>query len=113
MTKTDMSEKGLEDLIVASFTGQDTAFSPQADGILEKPDVPYGHSVYVQGDSAHYDKDHAVDLDKLLHFLRATQPKVVEQLALDVDGPRRRAFLARLQGQITARGIIDVLRLSP
>ena len=86
MAKTDMSEKGLEDLIVAALTGQATTFGSQPDGILEKPTVPYGQFVYTQGDSAHYDKDHAVDLDKLLRFLRATQPKVVEQLALDVMG---------------------------
>ncbi|WP_413894594.1 type I restriction endonuclease, partial [Candidatus Skiveiella danica] len=34
---------------------------------------------------------------------------VVEQLAIDADGPKRREFLARLQGQVTARGVVDVL----
>jgi type I restriction enzyme R subunit len=51
-----------------------------------------------------------VDLAKLLAFLRATQPTVVEQLGLDADGLRRQQFLARLQGEIARRGIVDVLR---
>ena len=34
----------------------------------------------------------------------------MESLQLDVDGPTRRKFLARLQGEITKRGAIDVLR---
>jgi type I restriction enzyme R subunit len=34
----------------------------------------------------------------------------LESLQLDVDGPTRRKFLARLQGEITKRGTIDVLR---
>lgn len=110
MPKTDTSEKGLESLIVAALTGQDAEDGPQPDGVVEKPVTPYGKLVYVQGDPAHYDRDHAVDLDKLLAFLRTTQPEVVERLAIDANGPKQREFLARLQGQITARGVVDVLR---
>jgi len=51
-----------------------------------------------------------VDLAKLLAFLKATQPNAVEQLGLDADGPRRQQFLARLQGEIAKRGVVDVLR---
>ena len=40
----------------------------------------------------------------------ATQPEAAESLALDEDGPTRRKFLARLQGEIAKRGTIDVLR---
>jgi type I restriction enzyme R subunit len=39
-----------------------------------------------------------------------TQPEVAEALDLNDDGPTRRKFLARLQGEITKRGTIDVLR---
>src|ERR1022692_3568431 len=86
---TDTSEKGLEALIVRSLTDQ---------------------AKYRQGDPRDYDRDHAVDLVKLLAFLGATQTKVAEQLALVEDGPKRLQFLARLQGEIAKRGIIDVLR---
>jgi type I restriction enzyme R subunit len=35
---------------------------------------------------------------------------VVEQLGLDADGPKRQQCLARLQGEIARRGVVDVLR---
>ena len=47
---------------------------------------------------------------KLLSFLEETQPRAVEQLAIREDSPKRQKFLARLQGEITKRGVIDVLR---
>ena len=43
-------------------------------------------------------------------FLRATQLEVAEALDLGNDSPTRRQFLARLQGQISKRGTIDVIR---
>ena len=51
-----------------------------------------------------------MDLVQLAAFLRCTQPDPAEALALSEDGPTRRAFLTRLQGEIAKRGTIDVLR---
>ena len=53
MKPTDTSEKGLESIIVASLV-EDAG--------------------YVQGDPQDYDREHAIDLAKLLQFLAATQP---------------------------------------
>jgi type I restriction enzyme R subunit len=64
----------------------------------------------VQGKSSDYDREYCVDLVQLAAFLHATQPEAVESLALEEDGPTRRKFLARLQGEISKRGTIDVLR---
>ncbi len=89
MKTSDTSEKGLETLIVESLVGR---------------------AGYEQGRHEDYDRDHAVDMAKLLPFLRVTQPKVVESLGLDQDGPKRQQFLARLQGEIAKRGVIDVVR---
>jgi hypothetical protein len=108
MPTTDTSERGLESLIVAALTGEGAAFAPSGVALRE-PAAPYG-GCYVQGDPADYDRDHAVDVAKLVAFQNATQPKVVETLALDADGPRRRQFLDRLQGEVAKRGVIDVLR---
>lgn len=47
---------------------------------------------------------------QLTAFLHATQPEAAESLGLDGDGPTRRKFLARLQGEVSKRGSIDVLR---
>ncbi|MBF0108685.1 MAG: type I restriction endonuclease subunit R [Magnetococcales bacterium] len=87
---TDTSEKGLEALIVRSLIDE---------------------AGYVPGDSRDYDRDHAVDLAKLLAFLQSTQPDAFDMLGLADDGPKRFQFLNRLQGEIAKRGVIDVLRL--
>ena len=62
------------------------------------------------GDSQDYDREYCVDLAQLSAFLRATQPESAESLGLGQDSPTRRKFLARLQGEVTKRGTIDVLR---
>jgi type I restriction enzyme R subunit len=89
MKPTDTSEKGLESIIVASLV-EDAG--------------------YVQGDPQDYDREHAVDLVKLLQFLAATQPDGYEALGIDEEGPKRTQFLHRLQGEIAKRGVVDVLR---
>ena len=57
-----------------------------------------------------YDREYCVDLAQLAAFLHATQQEAAEALTLDEDGPTRRKFLARLQGEISKRGTIEVLR---
>ncbi len=110
MPTTDTSEKGLELLIVRSFTGlSDEQILRTAPGIAESP-VGYGGAGYMLGRSEDYDRDHAVDRAKLLEFLRATQPRVVELLGLDTSDVKLRQFLDRLQGEIARRGVIDALR---
>ena len=107
---TDTSEKGLESLIVAAMTGvfgRGVAVLGSHSG-EEQP--AYGSALYVQGDPNDYDRDHAVDLAKLLDFLCATQPTAVAQLNLEDDVPARTQFLHRLQGEIAKRGVLEVLR---
>ena len=89
MPTSDTSEKGLEALIVDSLVGE---------------------CHYLEGKSGDYGRDYGVDLQKLFVFLQATQPLTMERLGLAEDGPRRQQFLNRLQGEITKRGGIDVLR---
>jgi type I restriction enzyme R subunit len=89
MPTTDTSEKGLETLIVESLVGE---------------------AGYQPGESSDYDRDHAVDLTKLLAFLKTTQPKAVETLELSEDGPKRTQFLHRLSREIAKRGVINVFR---
>jgi type I restriction enzyme R subunit len=89
MTPTDTSEKGLESLIVTSLVEE---------------------AGYRQGDPQDYDREHAVDLGKLMQFLAATQPDAVETLGIGEDGPKRTQFLHRLQGEVAKRGVVDVLR---
>ena len=85
---TDTSERGLEALIVADMVAKG----------------------WIQGKPADYDREYAVDLEQLSTFLEKTQKEVAGLLDLHEDSPTRRKFLARLQGEITKRGVIDVLR---
>ena len=129
---TDTSERGLERLICAAMTGSPCdpddrdigagdagkdpgAFPSQA----REPrptyhaEAPHGQSQgtgWACGDPRDYDPEHCVDIAQLAAFLSHTQPKTAQALALREGGPARRKFLARLQGQISKRGTIDVLR---
>ena len=103
---TDTSELGLERLIVAAMTG----VAPAAGGGVAETPGAYGERRWVEGSPRDYDREHAIDLVQLTAFLQATQPGVAEALDLANDGPTRQGFLARLQGEITRRGTIDVLR---
>ena len=85
---TNVKEEGLESLIVSAMTS-------------------FG---WIAGTNADYDREHAVDLEQLTAFIEATQEDVAAELELRVDGPVRRKFLAQLQGEITRRGTIDVMR---
>jgi type I restriction enzyme R subunit len=86
---SDTSEKGLEALIVGSLVDE---------------------AGYRQTEPSDFDRDHVVDPTALLEFLQATQPKTVEALGIGENGPKRLQFLHRLQGEISKRGIVDVLR---
>ena len=109
MSRTDTSERGLERLICAALTGSPCdPGTVKADAVLERP-ATYG-TRWICGRSEDYEREYCVDLMQLSVFLRQTQPDVVDALDLDQDAPTRRKFLARLQGEITKRGIIDVLR---
>ena len=104
---SDTSERGLERLICTALTGH--ACDPHAaDATRERPPA-YGAG-WIGGDPRDYDREHCVDLAQLAAFLHATQPEVAVSLRLGEDCPTRRKFLARLQGEVTKRGTIDVLR---
>ncbi len=85
---TDISEKGLESLIARHMES----------------------TGYVAGSPTDYDREYCLDFAQLAAFLRGTQPEVADASELDNDGPARRALLARIQGEISKRGAIDVLR---
>ncbi|MHB8788317.1 MAG: type I restriction endonuclease subunit R [Desulfobulbaceae bacterium] len=106
---TDTSEKGLEGLIVSAMAGNQP-LDRERPHELGDPLALYGGGGWLLGDWRDYDREYCVDLVQLTAFVQATQPDVVEALELDQDGPTRRKFLARLQGEISKRGTIEVLR---
>ena len=105
---TDTSERGLERFICTALTGH-SCDPPKAGRVGEAPSG-YGGVGWSCGDSHDYDREFCVDRVQLAAFLRATQPETAQSLALEVDAPSQRKFLARLQGEISKRGTVEVLR---
>ncbi len=106
---TDITEKGLETLIMRHMTGVD-GFMVTPDSVGETPD-PNG-SGYFAGSPKDYDRTQALDVPQVFAFLGATQPEVFKKLAMS-DDPKdinRLKFLARISVEIGKRGVIDVLR---
>lgn len=89
MAFTDKTEKGFETLIVNWLVDQNG---------------------YQQGTNEDYNKEYAIDETRLFRFLNDTQPKEMAKLGVNQSDQKKRQFLNRLSGEITRRGIIDVLR---
>jgi len=89
MPFTNTSETGLESLIVKWLTD---------------------HNGYEQGTNDDYDRSHAVDTTRLFRFLQETQPVAFQHSGIPDSENKRNQFLGRLQGEITKRGVVDVLR---
>ncbi len=105
---TDTSERGLERLICTALTGAHCDPGVPANMVQQRP-ATYAAG-WICGAAEDYDREYCVDLAQLSAFLQETQPEVCEALDLGQDGPTRRKFLARLQGEVSKRGTIDVLR---
>ena len=107
---TDTSERGLERLICTALTGSPCDAALAQAGPESDAAAAAGGAGWICGDPDDYDREYTVDLAQLLAFLIETQPDVFKGLRLEDAGPARRKFLARLQGEIGKRGVIDVLR---
>ncbi len=105
---TDTSEAGLERLICRALTGSPCEPGRSGSHIAEQRE-PYGGAGYFCGDPADYDREYCVDLFQLTVFLKDSQPEIAAELDLGNDSPTRRKFLARLQGKISKRGVVEVL----
>lgn len=88
MRTSDISEKGLETLLV--------------DGLCQNG--------WKKGEASDYSPADAVDLVQLAAFLEETQPAIAKAVDIRSDSQARRKFLARLHREITSRGVTDVLR---
>src|SRR5262249_38607591 len=100
---------GLESLIVTAMTGKVGVATPQP-GEAADSEAGFGGAGWILGDAKAYDREDAVDLAQLTDFGFDTQKPLVEAFDLEHENPTRRSFLARLQGEIAKRGVIDVLR---
>jgi type I restriction enzyme, R subunit len=118
MSVTDISEKGLETLIIRHMTGTDGLVREAEGAIAETPDAfaaaKAAGSGWLAGNPKDYDRTLALGVPQLFQFLRGTQPETVKKLGIadyeDAKDINRQKFLARLSNEIGKRGVIDVLR---
>ena len=78
MPVADISEKGLETLIMLHMTGTD-GLAPVAEGVAaETPDAlsaaKAAGSGWLAGNPKDYDRTYALDVPQLFQFLQSTQP---------------------------------------
>jgi type I restriction enzyme R subunit len=116
---TDISEKGLESLIMRHLTGTEGLDTVSWDGALiadpsAAPAATAAGSGWFAGSPASYDRAHAIDVAQLFRFLADTQPAALKQLGISDYGSaqdvKRLKFLARLSAEIGKHGVIHVLR---
>ena len=106
---TDTSERGLERLICTALVGHPC--DPPKAGQVPEPQSVSGGVGWNAGNPHNYDREFCVDR-------RFSSPRSCRHAASqppthwrsDEDGPTQRKFLARLQGEVSKRGTIDVLR---
>jgi len=89
MTFTNTKENGFEALIVKWLVEQNG---------------------YEQGNNSDYNREYAIDETRLLRFLHDTQPDSLEKLGVLKSDIKKTQFLNRLQGELSKRGIVDVIR---
>lgn len=89
---SDLSEKGLEDIIVSYLRDQNGY--EQGNGLL----------------NADYNVEFGLDTKRLEAFLCATQRSKVEQSGIFSTAQKRKAFFERVRSEVSKRGVIDVLR---
>ena len=89
MQHTDMTEKGLETIMVKYLRD---------------------HNGYEQGQSADFDREYTLDPGRVERFIRSTQPDKVEQTMCFGPESQRRNFFRRLSDKIATDGITNVLR---
>ena len=67
---------------------------------------------YEQGKSSDFDKDFAVDTEKLFRFLQETQSEQIEKLNGLQSEQDKKKFLVRLDSEISKRCIVDAKALN-
>jgi type I restriction enzyme R subunit len=109
---TDITEKGLETLIVRQMTGSD-GLSVAPNQVVERQ-AGYAGTGYANRSPLDYDRVHAIDVPQLFAFFQATQPDTFAKLGFtNYTNPKeinRLKFLTRISSEIGKRGVIDVLR---
>lgn len=80
---TDISEKGMETIIMRHMTGTD-GLDDVATMVAETPDEIAAKKArgigYCPGNAKDFDRAHAIDVPQLFAFLKSTQPEAFKKL---------------------------------
>ncbi|HEX3244288.1 MAG TPA: type I restriction endonuclease [Chloroflexota bacterium] len=101
---TNTRERRIERAVLDAMTGK-TVIAPKGKSA--------GSGGWMIAETADYDRALAMDPGQLTAFLEKTQLASLseeDRLDLQVGSPKRQAFLTLLQGEVSSRGVIDVLR---
>ncbi|OGR41971.1 MAG: DEAD/DEAH box helicase [Elusimicrobia bacterium GWA2_61_42] len=111
MSPTDISEKGLETIIMRHMTGVD-GLGPMTEGAVAE--APIKFDGWFAGNPKDFDRSQVMDVPQLFKFLRTTQPEMFKKIGMvneqDATDIARLKFLTRLSNEVGKRGVIDVLR---
>ena len=88
---TDITEKGLESLIVSAMTGQ-LCVSANETNVARLQHTDHDGTGWICGNPQDYDRGYAVDLFQISAFIKATQPGRVSKLDLNRESPVRHKF---------------------
>ncbi len=65
---------------------------------------------YTKGDMSTYDKEKAIDMDKLIRFIKNTQPKAWNRFEKQCNFDVEKKFYKALNDEIEEHGLIYILR---
>jgi type I restriction enzyme R subunit len=110
----DISERSFEEAIecVLLAHGPDACAAGDVAAVSETP-PPYGARPpggYHRRDPKEYDRKRCLLARDVLDFIYATQPKEWEKLKQHHGAEVKERFLSRLAGEVTRRGVLDVVR---
>ena len=65
---------------------------------------------YEQGTNADYNKDYAIDEERLFRYLQSTQSRDLAELRILDTPSEKKKFLERLSRKLSDQGVIEILR---
>lgn len=108
----DISERNFEDVVEASLL-RGGPHAVAVAGMVAAPEAPYGLYAaggYLKRSYKDYDRELCLDVEMLVGFAEASQPKEWERLKAHYGSDVKERFAQRVSSEITKRGVIDVLR---
>lgn len=108
-----ISERSFEEAIECALLAHGPDAFPGDDPRVSETPPPYGQTLpggYLRRDPKEDDRKRCLLPHDVLDFIYATQPKAWEKLKQHHGAEVKERFLARVAGEVSRRGVLDVLR---